>query len=192
MKIQPTHEDIIWTSDKVVEQASIIQGKPMRLFSEIWQCTKLMLLGRKLECSKEDNMRQVVFEGTSWIPKRVDRRRVGKPREQWVGETLSEAFDERMKDEWIQYEAESEEHQEILLEGARSREGIFIAKAPNESRRTPGLAGTPPSRPSRPPPPQSAPSASPPASPCGLGRCCLSSGAAGTVRGSRVSGLPAT
>ena len=62
-----------------------------------------------IRTNMDDSMRQVVFKHNTYAPRSVDIRRPGKPRGQWIVETMTEAFDEIMNNEWLRYEVENEE-----------------------------------------------------------------------------------
>ena len=137
LKIPPTFEDRSWTNDKVIETASLALGRPLRIFSEVWRSAKFRLLGHLLRAEVEDPMRQVVFKQESWIPRAPIKLRVGKPRDQWVVETMTEAFDEVMQNRWLSYDYENEEHQQILREAAAKgdeQHHIFWSKPRKEPK----------------------------------------------------------
>ena len=82
-------------------------------------------------------MRQVVFKADSWIPRAPVKLRVGMPRDQWIVETMSEAFDEVMQNRWLSYDYENEEHQQILKEAAAKgdeQHPIFWSKPRKEPK----------------------------------------------------------
>ena len=128
MNIPPTFEDRSWTNDRVSEEASIALGKPIRLFSEVWQSAKFKLLGHILRTAEGDPMREVVVAQGTWCPRTVPYRRRGARRKQWIAETMYEAFDEVFDNEWVRYDFENEEHNDIILEAAKERAGIFSQK----------------------------------------------------------------
>ena len=67
-KNPPTHTDRTHTNDRVIELASVAQGKPIELFTKIWTKLKLKLLGHILRCDESDPIRQVVLEQRGWEP----------------------------------------------------------------------------------------------------------------------------
>ena len=71
-------------------------------FSETWQKTKLKLLGHIMRCSEEDPIRQVVLEPGGWEPKQELKRRVGKPRQNWLEHSLQVAFEQILQNEWVE------------------------------------------------------------------------------------------
>ncbi len=94
LHIPPTHIDREWTNDKVIEKASIAIGKPITRFSETWRLQKFKLLGHLLRAEVFDPLHQVCFHDDEKNPRVIGTRRVGRPREHWLLNTMCEAFDE--------------------------------------------------------------------------------------------------
>jgi len=128
LNIPPTHIDRYWTNEKVRTLASEKQGKPILFFSEMWQKQKIALLGHLLRADINDPLHQLTFEGETKTPRTVGKRRTGRPREQWINETCSEAFDEIMQNEFLEFDFNNEEHINILVSEARERKTIFQTK----------------------------------------------------------------
>lgn len=128
LDIPPTHIDRYWTNERVRILASERNGKPIFFFTEMWQKQKFALLGHLLRTDINDPLHQVTFEGTTKKPRTVGKRRTGRPRDQWINETCAEAFDEIMKNEFVEFDFENEEHMDILLQEATNRNTIFQTK----------------------------------------------------------------
>ncbi len=119
----PTHIDRSNTNDKVVEKASIAMGKPTIRLSETWRSQKFKLLGHLLRAERTDPLHQVCFQGDDKTPRAVAHRRRGRPREQWLLNTLEDAYDETTPQNIECVDPANEYHIEWLVQAAISRDG---------------------------------------------------------------------
>ncbi len=72
------------------------------------------MLGHLLRTNNyDDPLRQVTFEGDTWYPRLIPKRRVGKPRDRWIVETIDEAWDETLRNDQLIYDYDDEEHRDI-------------------------------------------------------------------------------
>lgn len=92
LNIPPTHEDRTWTNKKAIDLIESLTGNKFQRFPEAWKIQKLKLLGHIIRCDKKGPLHQVTFQGDTLNPRALRRRRVGKPRERWLAESLNDAF----------------------------------------------------------------------------------------------------
>ena len=116
------------TNEKVLELAALEVGKPIYLFTDMWQRAKFSLLGHIIRAKPEDPMRQVTFEENTYKPRQPEYRRPGKPRDQFIIETMKEAFDELVDNIWFHYNEDDPEHTQIIVDAAIERTNIFAPK----------------------------------------------------------------
>ena len=86
---------------------------------------KFKLLGHLLRAAPEDPLHQVVFRDQNKKPRIVEDRRSGRPREDWLWETMDDAFDLITNNQYIRYDEENPEHLEWQVEVAKNRDFIF-------------------------------------------------------------------
>lgn len=135
MNIPPTHIDRTYTNEIVWELASIEAGKPLWRFTDMWLKQKLKLLGHVIRSGENDPMYQVTFEPGTRLPKMARFLRAGRPRAQWITQTMSEALDEILQHTGIVFDFDNQEHLDIIWEEAINRQGIFATKPQTERRR---------------------------------------------------------
>ena len=91
LKIAPTHIDRTQSNQKVWDKVAQYEVHMQRI-SVTWKEAKLKLMGHILRASRYDALRQVIFETGTNAPKSVHCKRVGRPRADWVIETLKDAL----------------------------------------------------------------------------------------------------
>ena len=91
-QVPPTHIDRSWTNKKVIEEIEEHTGITIQRCSEIANRKKYTLSGHIFKANLRDPMRQVIFETASDILKIVFKKRVGKPRLDWLEETMRECW----------------------------------------------------------------------------------------------------
>ena len=136
LKVPPTHIDREWTNKKVYELASVESGRPIQRFSDTWKKQLLKLLGHLLRTKPEDPMHQVCFEGNTKQPRDIPKRRVGRPREHWLYNTLELAHNETTPQNIEAFDCGNEHHMNWILEAANDRDDIFATK-PKSSNHNP-------------------------------------------------------
>ncbi len=135
LHIPPTHVDRATTNDMVLEKAAMVLEKlePIKRFSESCQDQKFKLLGHILRADVNDPLHQVCFKGDQKTPKFVPKRRVGRPREHWLLNTMEEAYDHTTPENVNeQFDPFNETHINWLVQGAKERDDIYWTKPYNE------------------------------------------------------------
>ncbi len=61
-------------------------------FSEMWYRQNYKLVGHLLRADKDDPLHQVVFRNEEKQPRLINSRRSGQPRERWLIEPMTDAF----------------------------------------------------------------------------------------------------
>jgi len=125
LSIPPTFVDRTWTNKMVMERATEEAGKPIKTFSESWRSQKFKLLGHLLRAEVTDPLHQVTFEGESKFPRLAVRRRVGRPRENWLLTTMKEAYKLFVPSEFSELDIWNEHELNWLVTFARNGEDIF-------------------------------------------------------------------
>ena len=130
--IPPTFIDRTWTNKRVKEEIENQTKKPYRTFSEQWNKSKLNLLGHVLRSSKDNPLYQVCFEQFSQIPRMVTKRRAGKPRMNWLDNSLKQAYEIITKEENEQeredFDLNKDEHIFKIRDRAKKRKEPFSTK----------------------------------------------------------------
>ena len=91
LKIPSTYIDRTQTNDVVLQKANETGTHTQRL-SESWKEQKLKLLGHILRADHSDPLRQVLFESGTNIPRYHIIRRSGRPKLDWLLETMKDAL----------------------------------------------------------------------------------------------------
>ena len=128
LNIPPTHIDRTWTNKLVLEKAASEAGKPIFTFTSSWRRQKIKLLGHLLRTEVFDPLHQVSFEGDSKFPRISIRRRVGRPRENWLISTMKEAYTHLVPTQFSELDIWNEHELNWLVEAARNRDDIFETK----------------------------------------------------------------
>lgn len=127
LQVPPTFIDRSWTNHRVIDTLRQQHNIKVHRFSDMWKAQKLSLLGHVLRASQHDPMRQVIFEGPTKIPRICHCKRVGKPRADWLIETMKDALHALGTGEVP--EKLSNEHFEHVSDKAALREGPFATKS---------------------------------------------------------------
>ena len=128
LNIPPTSIDRTWTNQAALEKATEEAGKPIKSFSSSWRKQKFKLLGHLLGAEVTDPLHQVTFEGDTKFPRLAIRRRAGRPRGNWLVNTLKEAYKEFVPAEFDELDFWNEHELNWLVDAARRREAIFETK----------------------------------------------------------------
>ena len=130
--IPPTFIDRTWTNKRVKEEIENQTKKPYKTFSEQWNKSKLNLLGHVLRSSKDNPLYQVCFEQFSQIPRMVTKRRAGKPRMNWLDNSLKQAYEIITKEENEQeredFDLNNDKHIFKIRDRAKERKEPFSTK----------------------------------------------------------------
>ena len=128
LNIPPTSIDRAWTNRAALEKATEEAGKPIKSFSSSWRKQKFKLLGHLLRAEVTDPLHQVTFEGDTKFPRLAIRRRAGRPRDNWLVNTMKEAYKEFIPAEFDELDFWNEHELNWLVDAARRRESIFETK----------------------------------------------------------------
>jgi len=134
--IPPTHVDRTWTNAKVWEKAEEEKGKKIQPFVMVWERAKYRLLGHILRTYITDPLRQVVFEGYTSYPRIVGKKRVGRPRDQWINFTLREAYELERGTDTEEFDPENNTQIQTLIDKANARTGIFAKFKPEQRNKS--------------------------------------------------------
>ena len=91
LKIPSTFIDRAQTN-QVVPQKTNTHGVYVQKLSDFWRQRKISLLGHILRADANDPLRQVIFENQTCIPRKPPYRRQGRPRVDWLTETVKDTF----------------------------------------------------------------------------------------------------
>ena len=91
LKIPSTFIDRAQT-DQVVLQTANTHGVYVQKLSDFWRQRKISLLGHIVRADANDPLRQVIFENQTCIPRKPPYRRQGRPRVDWLTETVKDTF----------------------------------------------------------------------------------------------------
>ena len=128
LKIPPTFIDRTYTNQKVLDLLNNDYRHVIEKFSLTWMKRKVKLLGHILRTDYKDPMRQVIFDPYTTRP-RLEYRRPGKPRASWLLESFKDAFTLLGRTE--NYDDNSNEHHQFIIQQAQTRQGIFATKTHN-------------------------------------------------------------
>ena len=92
LKVPPTYIDRTWTNQRVIESLTTSHNLKFERFSETWKFRKVKLLGHIIRSHRYDPLRQVLYEKGTLMPRIEHKRRVGKPRANWLIETYNDAY----------------------------------------------------------------------------------------------------
>ena len=91
LKIPPTFQDRTQTNHIVFEHAKQHHANISKV-SHIWMKQKLKLFGHILRADHTDPLRQVLFEYNRNLPRIPPTKRVGRPKQDWLTETIKDSF----------------------------------------------------------------------------------------------------
>ena len=136
MNATPTHIDRTQTNSLILKQATEIFGKPIIRFTTSWKKAKMALLGHILRASHKDPLRQVIFEKDQTKPREIWTRRAGRPRQDWVINTMQMAYDIIMDFNPLNtFDITNQDQIDALLLEATSRQTVFKTN-PNKKKMT--------------------------------------------------------
>jgi len=141
--IPPTHIDRTWTNEKVWQKAEEEKGRKIQPFVDTWKRAKYRLLGHILRTYITDPMRQVVFEAHTNYPRIIGRKRVGRPRDQWINFTLTEAYELERGEDTEEFDPENNDQMKRLIDKANERTGIFAKFKPEPRSHKKAMRKTP-------------------------------------------------
>ena len=122
LKIPPTFLDRSYPNQRVMDILRDTYNSPVHLFSQIWLNRKLKLFGHILRSSPDDPLRQVLFEYNSFIP-RIEYRRPGRPRTDWLLQPFKDAF--TLLGRAHEFDSNNLEHIQFIVQHANARQGVF-------------------------------------------------------------------
>ena len=122
LKIPPTFIDRSYPNQRVLEILRDTYHLSIDLFSQVWLHRKLKLFGHILRSSPDDPLRQVLFEYNSFIP-RIEYRRPGRPRTDWLLQSFKDAFAHLGRAD--EFDSNNFEHIQFIVRNANTRQGIF-------------------------------------------------------------------
>ena len=79
-------------TNQVVREKVEQYGVDTTSFSQVWKNQKLKLFGHILRANHKDPLRQVLFSYSSFSPKNFPMKRIGRPRLDWLQETIKDAY----------------------------------------------------------------------------------------------------
>ena len=91
LRIPPTFIDRSQTNQTVRDKGSQY-NVDMTRFSETCNMQKLKLFGHTLRAQHNDPLRQVLFDYGTYSPRTFPTKRVGRPKMDWLQETLKDAY----------------------------------------------------------------------------------------------------
>jgi len=160
LQIPPTHIDRTWTNELVMKRANEEKlkpnkendaqkvnkktiDKPIIKFTEMWTRLRFKLLGHLLRTHHEDPLHEITFENAIKTPRLPIKRRIGRPRDQWIVETMKEAYEHIMLKEekvdptsYTPFHPTDREKIKKLVQTAENREHIFATKPHKFNRNT--------------------------------------------------------
>ena len=80
------------TNSKMYEEIQRDHQCKFEHFGDTWKRTKLRLFGHILRSSPADPLNQLIFAPGKLVPRPVIKRRVGRPRSDWLTETYIDAY----------------------------------------------------------------------------------------------------
>jgi len=145
LNIPPTHVDRTWTNELVMkkanEEADMKGNKQILKFTEMWKRLKFKLLGHLLRADYRDPLHQITFKSILKEPRLPIKRRVGRPRDQWIVETMKEAFEhlkiveeQLPREQFTPLDLNNYNQIDQLVGFANQRTGMFATKPPKFNR----------------------------------------------------------
>ena len=126
LKIPPTEIDRQWTNKKVWDKATEESGKYILKFTEMWYRQKYKRLGHLLRSEPDNPLHRVVFRTPDKHPRITGIRGVGRPREDWLYETMKDAFNiVTVFAEDRHFNPENQQDINTLIQAAKARTDIF-------------------------------------------------------------------
>ena len=122
LKIPPTFIDRSYSNQRVLDVLRDTHRLSIHLFSQIWLKRKLKLFGHILRSSPDDPLRQVLFEYNSFTP-RIEYRRPGRPRTDWLLHSFKDAF--ALLGRADEFDSNVLEHIQFIVHSANARQGVF-------------------------------------------------------------------
>ena len=122
LKIPPTFIDRSYPNQRVLDVLRDTHHLSIHLFSQIWLKRKLKLFGHILRSSPDDPLRQVLFEYNSFTP-RIEYRRPGRPRTDWLLQSFKDAF--ALLGRADEFDSNVLEHIQFIVHSANARQGVF-------------------------------------------------------------------
>ena len=122
LKIPPSFIDRSFPNQRVLDVLRDTHHLSIHLFSQIWLKRKLKLFGHILRSSPDDPLRQVVFEYNSFTP-RIEYRRPGRPRTDWLLQSFKDAF--ALLGRADEFDSNVLEHIQFIVHSANARQGVF-------------------------------------------------------------------
>ena len=122
LKIPPTFIDRSYSNQRVLDVLRDTHRLSIHLFSQIWLKRKLKLFGHILRSSPDDPLRQVLFEYNSFTP-RIEYRRPGRPRTDWLLQSFKDAF--ALLGRGDEFDSNVLEHIQFIVHSANARQGVF-------------------------------------------------------------------
>ena len=121
LKIPPIFVDRTQTNEKVRDR-DLEYGLQVEKVSITWKQATIKLLGHTIRTHRHDPLRQVFFEKGTNTPKIYHCKRVGRPRAEWVSETMKDSL-YALGQPIPQYL--SDENIQMICEAARDRKEPF-------------------------------------------------------------------
>ena len=123
LHIPPTSIDRTKTNEFVTTTLRTQHQVHVRKFSDLWLQRKITLLGHIIRSDPSDPMRQVLFEIGTLTPRIEFKKRVGKPRIQWLSATYEDAY--KNMGYHTPFDFENSIHRTVVNNAAQQRISIF-------------------------------------------------------------------